>query len=149
MTPYHRLISAWVLLEKQKDIPKYLERLGLPEPETLPEIVKKPTRDETVSRFCRWFSGAEMDHDIDIVYYRLLPVVGTRKTLNTLLLLGYTPEALSPCRLEPSHTIANASLPSPHETGSTMVIAAAAAIVASIALPPAYSMRNPACAASG
>jgi len=95
MTPYHRLISAWVLLEKQKDIPKYLERLGLPEPETLPELVKKPTRDEMVSRFCRWFSGAEMDHDIDIVYYRLLPVVGTRKTLNTLLLLGYTPEALS------------------------------------------------------
>ncbi len=33
--------------------------------------------------------------------------------------------------------------------GSTMVIAAAAAIAASTALPPAASMRKPACAASG
>jgi hypothetical protein len=34
-------------------------------------------------------------------------------------------------------------------TGSQMVIAAAAAMAASTALPPFHSMRSPACAASG
>ncbi|WP_373684668.1 hypothetical protein [Ramlibacter montanisoli] len=34
-------------------------------------------------------------------------------------------------------------------TGSQIVIAAAAAIAASTALPPCHSMRRPACAASG
>ena len=45
--------------------------------------------------------------------------------------------------------MANASEPSPQDTGSTMVIAAAAAMAASIALPPRASMRKPACAAKG
>jgi hypothetical protein len=45
--------------------------------------------------------------------------------------------------------MAKASLPRPLETGSTMVIAAAAAMAASTALPPAASMRSPAWAASG
>src|SRR5690606_9651710 len=44
---------------------------------------------------------------------------------------------------------AKQSLPRPHDTGSTSVIVAAAAIAASMALPPLSSMRNPACAASG
>ncbi len=43
----------------------------------------------------------------------------------------------------------NASEPRPLLHGSTMVIAAAAAIAASTALPPLASMRSPACAASG
>ena len=42
-----------------------------------------------------------------------------------------------------------ASEPRPLLTGSTMVMAAAAAMAASTALPPAHSMRRPACAASG
>jgi hypothetical protein len=41
-----------------------------------------------------------------------------------------------PCSFLSSHTIANAWLPIPHESGSTKVIPAAAAIAASIALPP-------------
>jgi hypothetical protein len=45
--------------------------------------------------------------------------------------------------------MANASLPRPLLTGSTIVIAAAAAIAASTALPPCHSMRNPACAPRG
>ena len=49
----------------------------------------------------------------------------------------------------PSHRIAKASLPSPLETGSTIVSVAAAAIAASTALPPCARMRSPACAASG
>jgi len=96
MTPYHRLISAWVLLDKIKEIPGYLKRLGLPMPAMLDALIKKPTNDRTVSRFCRWFTtNGELDADLDVVYYRILPVVGIRKTMNTLLLLGYTPETLS------------------------------------------------------
>lgn len=49
----------------------------------------------------------------------------------------------------PSQTSANASPPRPHDTGSTTVIAAAAAIAASTALPPFHSILSPACAASG
>ncbi len=62
---------------------------------------------------------------------------------------GAPPEALSPCSRWPSHRIANRSLPRPLDTGSTIVNAAAAAIAASIALPPLSSMRRPACDASG
>ncbi len=62
---------------------------------------------------------------------------------------GATPDALRPCSRSPSHTIANRSLPRPLDTGSTMVSAAAAAMAASIALPPCSSMRRPACEASG
>ncbi|MOA18819.1 hypothetical protein D3C78_1391600 [compost metagenome] len=43
----------------------------------------------------------------------------------------------------------NASEPRPLLTGSTMVITAAAAMAASTALPPAHSMRKPACAPRG
>jgi hypothetical protein len=42
-----------------------------------------------------------------------------------------------------------ASDPRPLLHGSTIVIAAAVAMAASTALPPAASMRSPACAASG
>ena len=45
--------------------------------------------------------------------------------------------------------MAKASLPRPLLTGSQMVMAAAAAMAASTALPPFHSMRRPACAASG
>ena len=62
---------------------------------------------------------------------------------------GARPEALSPCSSLPSHRIANASLPRPLLTGSQMVMAAAAAMAASTALPPFHSIRKPACAASG
>jgi hypothetical protein len=62
---------------------------------------------------------------------------------------GATPEALRPCSRSPSHRIANRSLPRPLDTGSTMVNAAAAAIAASIALPPLSIIRRPACDASG
>ena len=62
---------------------------------------------------------------------------------------GATPLAFRPCSLVPSHRIAKASEPRPLLQGSTMVIAAAAAIAASTALPPFHSMRQPACAASG
>src|SRR6185369_15067283 len=62
---------------------------------------------------------------------------------------GALPEAFRPCSCWPSHTIANASLPRPLLTGSQIVMAAAAAIAASTALPPFHMMRSPACAASG
>jgi len=45
--------------------------------------------------------------------------------------------------------MAKASLPRPLLTGSQIVIAAAAAIAASTALPPFHIIRRPACAASG
>ena len=45
--------------------------------------------------------------------------------------------------------MAKLSLPRPFEQGSTMLIAAAVAIAASTALPPARSICRPACAASG
>jgi hypothetical protein len=45
--------------------------------------------------------------------------------------------------------MAKASLPMPQPLGSTTVSAMAAASAASTALPPASSMRSPACAASG
>ena len=45
--------------------------------------------------------------------------------------------------------MAKASLPRPLLTGSQMVMAAAAAMAASTALPPFHSMRRPAWAASG
>ena len=62
---------------------------------------------------------------------------------------GLCPLAFSPCRRLPSHTIANRSLPRPLPVGSTTVRVIAAASAASTALPPASSMRNPACAARG
>jgi len=62
---------------------------------------------------------------------------------------GARPEALRPCSLPCVHTSANASEPRPLLHGSTRVIAAAAAIAASIALPPLCSICRPACAASG
>jgi hypothetical protein len=45
--------------------------------------------------------------------------------------------------------MAKPSLPSPQPVGSTTVSAMAAAMAASTALPPASSMRRPACAARG
>ena len=54
-----------------------------------------------------------------------------------------------PCSCLPSHRMAKASLPRPLLTGSQIVMAAAAAMAASTALPPFHSMRRPACAASG
>ncbi len=62
---------------------------------------------------------------------------------------GERPEALRPCSSLPSQTMANPSLPRPQPVGSTTVSAMAAAIAASTALPPASSIRSPACAASG
>ena len=63
--------------------------------------------------------------------------------------LGARPAAFRPWSWRPSQTMANASLPKPLLTGSTMVMAAAAAIAASTALPPASNMRRPACAPAG
>ena len=51
--------------------------------------------------------------------------------------------------MAPSQTMANMSPPMPFITGSTTVSAIAAPSAASTALPPASSMRSPACAASG
>ena len=62
---------------------------------------------------------------------------------------GARPEAFRPCRAEPSHRMQKASLPRPLLTGSVIVSAAAAAMIASTALPPCASMVRPACAASG
>src|SRR3954467_6947066 len=64
-------------------------------------------------------------------------------------LAGALPDAFRPCSSLPSHRIARASLPRPLLTGSQTVMAAAAAMAASTALPPFHSMRSPACAASG
>ena len=57
---------------------------------------------------------------------------------------GAGPDALRPCSLLPSHKIQNASEPKPLLTGSVMVMAAAAAMAASTALPPLSIMRKPA-----
>src|SRR5690606_3954142 len=62
---------------------------------------------------------------------------------------GERPDALSPCRVFPSQTMAKASLPNPLPVGSTTVRVAAAARAASTALPPLASMESPAWAASG
>ncbi len=62
---------------------------------------------------------------------------------------GERPEAFRPCSLFPSQMMAKASLPMPFEIGSTTVSVIAAASAASTALPPASSIRRPACAASG
>ena len=56
---------------------------------------------------------------------------------------------MRPCSSLPSHRMAKASLPRPLLTGSQIVIAAAAAIAPSTALPPFHIIRSPACAASG
>ena len=62
---------------------------------------------------------------------------------------GERPEALRPWICFPSQMMAKASLPRPLETGSMMGRHMAVASAASTALPPASSMRRPACAASG
>src|SRR5690606_28834901 len=62
---------------------------------------------------------------------------------------GAVPEEFRPCSLVPSHKMAKQSPPIPQETGSTSVIVAAAAMAASMALPPLSMMRKPACAANG
>ena len=62
---------------------------------------------------------------------------------------GDRPEAFSPKSSFPSHTIANASLPSPLLQGTTIVSVMAVAIAASMAFPPLVSIESPACAASG
>ena len=59
------------------------------------------------------------------------------------------PLPFTPCSRLPSHTIANASPPRPLVVGSNTVSAAAVAIAASTALPPARSVSSPACAARG
>src|SRR5437764_9036470 len=63
--------------------------------------------------------------------------------------LGARPDALSPCKRLPSHTIEKESEPSPLLVGSRTVMHAAVAIAASTALPPSRRICNPACAASG
>jgi len=62
---------------------------------------------------------------------------------------GARPDPFSPCSRSPSQTRAKASEPMPLTHGCTTVSVAAAAMAASTALPPARSMRKPACAASG
>ncbi len=56
---------------------------------------------------------------------------------------------MRPCICLPSHKMAKASLPRPLLTGSQIVMAAAAAMAASTALPPFHIMRRPAWTASG
>src|SRR5262249_34772908 len=62
---------------------------------------------------------------------------------------GDRPDELSPWSFAPSQTMANASLPKPLPVGSTTVKAIAAAMAASIALPPLCSILSPACTARG
>lgn len=62
---------------------------------------------------------------------------------------GEWPDAFSPWSAAPSQISAKASPPRPHDTGSTTVSAAAAAMAASTALPPFHSILSPICAASG
>ena len=62
---------------------------------------------------------------------------------------GAGPEEFSPCSRPPDQISAKASPPRPFEVGSSTVRQAAAAIAASIALPPRRSMSSPAWAASG
>ena len=62
---------------------------------------------------------------------------------------GARPDAFRPCRRSPSHTIANASLPTPFMFGSTTVSVMAAARAASTALPPRRRASMPAAVASG
>src|SRR5690349_2909370 len=62
---------------------------------------------------------------------------------------GDRPDAFKPCSVEPSHMIANASLPTPLLVGSTIVSVIAAASAASTALPPRSNARIPASTAKG
>ena len=64
-------------------------------------------------------------------------------------LAGAGPDEFRPCNSLPSQRMAKESLPRPLLTGSQIVIAAAAAMAASTALPPFHIIRKPACAASG
>ena len=72
-----------------------------------------------------------------------------RRKYSDVQAAGAVPEAFSPCSCVPSHRMQKASEPRPLLQGSTIVITAAVATAASTALPPAASMRSPACAASG
>ena len=62
---------------------------------------------------------------------------------------GAQPLEFKPCDRPSCQTSANMSPPMPFITGSTTVSAMAVAMALSTALPPASSMRSPACAASG
>ena len=62
---------------------------------------------------------------------------------------GARPLASRPCRRPRVQTRAKASPPIPQPVGSTTVSAAAAAIAASMALPPRRNISNPTCAACG
>ena len=62
---------------------------------------------------------------------------------------GARPEALSPCSLLPSQIREKPSPPIPFMVGSTTVNVMAAAIAASIALPPRANTAAPAWAARG
>jgi len=62
---------------------------------------------------------------------------------------GAGPEALRPSSFLPSQRMQKASEPRPLLHGSRTVMAAAAAIAPSTALPPCWIMRSPAWAASG
>ncbi|MDT4825837.1 hypothetical protein FQZ97_591300 [compost metagenome] len=62
---------------------------------------------------------------------------------------GAQPLEFRPCRRPSCQTSANMSPPMPFMTGSSTVSAIAVAMALSTALPPASSMRRPACAARG
>ena len=64
---------------------------------------------------------------------------------------GERPDEFRPCSALSSglHISANKSLPRPLLQGSTTVSAAAVAMMASIALPPARIIESPACEANG
>src|SRR5262249_28166721 len=62
---------------------------------------------------------------------------------------GERPEALRPCRVVPSQTIANRSEPMSLEPGCTTASVIAVATAASTAFPPRRSTASPAPAASG
>jgi len=102
MVPYHRAISAWVALKKQKEIPGFLNKLKLPVPE--PADLKKLDKDEVTKRFISWYKSQTLDADIDIAYYQILQVLPKRKLINTLLLLGKTADEIQ-FRLNQQHKL--------------------------------------------
>jgi len=102
MVPYHRAISAWVALKKQKEIPGYLKKLKLPLPEQA--ALKDLDRDGATKRFANWYKSKALDADIDIAYYQILQVLPKRKMVNTLLLLGKSADEIQ-YRLNQQHKL--------------------------------------------
>src|SRR6202012_3488432 len=68
---------------------------------------------------------------------------------STLHAAGARPEAFRPCNFLPSHRMQKASDPRPLLQGSRIVMAAAAPMAASTALPPRCSSARPTWAARG